>query len=251
MKFIANQSKTDYICSLKPRTMKQKRFIVAITATAMIAASCSPNKQKTEEAQQNVENALQQVEQLNDRLARESAHLDSVQHIIKYETPEQQEAAIAKAQEEVNGTKSVLENAQQKAEAAKQSFKDITGKEFSNVINAVADEAADAATKTANGEAINVEEKANNIGESAKNAGETIKNAAKQTAEDTKNAAKQTVEDAKNAAKENAEKKVDEANRKANEKISKAATKANDAINKAKEDANKKVDEGLNKLLNK
>lgn len=231
--------------------MKQKKFIVAITATAMIAASCSPNKQKTEEAQQNVENALQQVEQLNDRLTRETAHLDSVQRIIKYETPEQQEAAIAKAQEEINGTKSVLENAQQKAEAAKQSFKDITGKEFSNVINTVANEAADAATKAANGDAINVEVKANNIGESTKNAGDAIKDAARQTAEDTKNAAKQTVEEVKKAAKENAEKKVEDANRKANEKINKTAAKVNDAINKAKEDANKKVDEGLNKLLNK
>ena len=230
--------------------MKQTKFIVAIAATAMITASCSSNKQKAEEAQQNVENALLQVERLNDQLTRETAHLDSVQHIIKYETSEQQEAAIAKAQEEINGTKSVLENAQQKAEAAKQSFKDITGKEFSNIINTVANEAADAATKAANGEAIDLKEKANNIGENTKNAGEAIKDAARQTGENTKNAAKQAVKDAKNAAKENAEKKVDEANRKANEKINKTATKVNDAINKAKEDANKKVDEGLNKLLN-
>ena len=216
----------------------------------MIAASCS-SKPKTEEAQQNVETALQEEQQYTDQLARENARLDSVQNIIQYDTPEQRDAAIAEVQEEINGTKSALENAQQKVEAAKQSFKDITGKEFTGVINAVADEAVDAVTKTAEGEAVNVAEKAENVGQAAKDAGEAVKDAAVQTVENTKAAAKQTVEDAKTAAKEAAQKKVDEANQKANDEINKTATKANDAINKAKENANKKVNDGLNKLLNK
>ena len=37
---------------------------------------------------------------------------------------------MAEMQEEVDGGKSALENAQQRYEAAKQSFKDATGKEF-------------------------------------------------------------------------------------------------------------------------
>ncbi len=214
-------------------TMKRKKIIVALVATAMITASCSPNKQKTEEAQQNVETALQQAEQLNEQLARENARLDSVQELVKFETAEQRDAAIAEIQEEINGTKSALENAQQKVEAAKQSFKDITGKEFTGVINAAANEAIDAVDKTATGEAVNVAEKAANVGQAAKNAGEAVKDAAEQTVENTKAAAKQSVENAQAAAKDAAQKKVDEANQKANDEINKTATNANDAINKA------------------
>ena len=93
-----------------------------------VFASCT-DKQKADDAERNAEIAVRQVDSINTVIAQSSAKLDSVQHAT-YATPADKQTAVDEMQEEVDGAKSTLENAQQRYEAAKQSFKDATGKEF-------------------------------------------------------------------------------------------------------------------------
>ncbi len=130
-----------------------RKIGILLGLLAVFAFVSCTNKTKADDAQKNAEAAAQQVDSINTVIAKASAKLDSIQQAT-YATPAEKQTALNEVQEEVNGAKSALENAQQKYEAAKQSFKDATGKEFTEVVNTAAKTATDAVTKTAAGQAV-------------------------------------------------------------------------------------------------
>lgn len=106
----------------------RKIEILFVLFTVLAFASCT-NKLKADDAQKNAEAAARQVDSINNVIAQTSVKLDSIQQAA-YATPAEKQTALDEMQEEVNGAKSALENAQQRYEAAKQSFKDATGEAF-------------------------------------------------------------------------------------------------------------------------
>ena len=95
----------------------------------LLLTACSPNRQKVEEAQQNIEQALKEISLIEDRILEAGNRSDSLR-LIEFNSEEERQAALTSAEEELAGEHSTLEVAQQRLEAARQKYRDLTGRDY-------------------------------------------------------------------------------------------------------------------------
>ena len=108
--------------------MKPSFPLLSATAFLLLTA-CSPNRQKVEEAQQNIEQALKEISLIEDRILEAGNRSDSLRP-IEFASAEERQAALTSAEEELAGERSTLEVTQQRLEAARQKYRDLTGRDY-------------------------------------------------------------------------------------------------------------------------
>lgn len=104
-------------------------FLLLSAIAFLLLTACSPNRQKVEEAQQNIEQALKEISLIEDRILEAGNRSDSLR-LIEFTSEEERQAALTSAEEELAGEHSTLEVAQQRLEAARQKYRDLTGRDY-------------------------------------------------------------------------------------------------------------------------